>query len=614
MVRSRWIKTVLATLVSTGLVWGQQAVPTSPPKDDPTGRIITVSESGRPGQKCRVVKWWTDARGQRNLQVESLVNGEVMTIVETGAPVMMSAPADAAAEKPRSIGTLIFHWGKDRHPPAGTPVPPEVVMAGPAQKTMPVTTIVETQPEKKPGFLGRMFHHDAPPTVVTSAETKTTVMEPAKTPDKKVASAVEPAKTGDWRQSWGKTETKPDDKTQTAKATTSEPKKTESRKVEDYVNTSAEKKKPVEAKTTSLPKADTTKPDPLAEPGKFSRLPDDLKPAAKAEAPKKRELPALPPTSPPAPVTQIVSLPPSPPAATMTAPAPATTLPPVTEMTPPVRQTGAGGVPLGARSVVDSGAAQYMPVPVVTMPLQRPPTPIMATPPQPPRIAPRMVCNAPECDGGRPVVNAFTPSESIPPPPYSPLASLTSNAFSSNHGIPPNTSAPPMPVAGVFGPPPQPPLAPQLAMTPAVPPFNPYGPSVQMAMRPPAGSQNTGVAQVGYQTGAQPMPTATAAGAPQMIATLRDALYPSQRESAAEKLSGYDWKTNEAAVQALLQAAREDPAPTVRASCVHALARMKAATLPVVSAIRALKNDADARVRHEAEEALSVLAAGLSSK
>jgi len=41
MVRSRWIKAVMASVVSTGLAWGQSAGPSSSPApDDPTGRII----------------------------------------------------------------------------------------------------------------------------------------------------------------------------------------------------------------------------------------------------------------------------------------------------------------------------------------------------------------------------------------------------------------------------------------------------------------------------------------------------------------------------------------------------------------------------------------------
>jgi len=58
---------------------------------------------------------------------------------------------------------------------------------------------------------------------------------------------------------------------------------------------------------------------------------------------------------------------------------------------------------------------------------------------------------------------------------------------------------------------------------------------------------------------------------------------------------------------------REDPAATVRASCVNALAKMKANTFPVVSAIQAAKNDGDARVRTAAEEAMTVLAPGTSA-
>ena len=48
----------------------------------------------------------------------------------------------------------------------------------------------------------------------------------------------------------------------------------------------------------------------------------------------------------------------------------------------------------------------------------------------------------------------------------------------------------------------------------------------------------------------------------------------------------------------------------MRAGCVRCLARMKAATPAVVATVQALKADADPRVQHEADCALTVLAPG----
>jgi HEAT repeat protein len=60
-------------------------------------------------------------------------------------------------------------------------------------------------------------------------------------------------------------------------------------------------------------------------------------------------------------------------------------------------------------------------------------------------------------------------------------------------------------------------------------------------------------------------------------------------------------------VESLTKSARDDPAATVRAACVHALAHMKVNTPDVTALMQGLKNDRDARVRHEAEQALDAL-------
>src|SRR5262249_47893682 len=55
---------------------------------------------------------------------------------------------------------------------------------------------------------------------------------------------------------------------------------------------------------------------------------------------------------------------------------------------------------------------------------------------------------------------------------------------------------------------------------------------------------------------------------PQLLFKLRESLYPSQRELAADQLARLDWKTQPQIVSALLLGAREDQAATVRAGCV----------------------------------------------
>jgi hypothetical protein len=85
---------------------------------------------------------------------------------------------------------------------------------------------------------------------------------------------------------------------------------------------------------------------------------------------------------------------------------------------------------------------------------------------------------------------------------------------------------------------------------------------------------------------------------------LRDSLYPSQREWAAEILSSLDGNFRPQVLQALLMAAGQDAAATVRAGCVRCLARMNANTPPVLEGLRALRTDNDPRVRQEVDLAL----------
>jgi hypothetical protein len=90
---------------------------------------------------------------------------------------------------------------------------------------------------------------------------------------------------------------------------------------------------------------------------------------------------------------------------------------------------------------------------------------------------------------------------------------------------------------------------------------------------------------------------------PQLLMTLKDSLMPSERETAAERLSEQNWRTQPQVVQYLMKSAKDDPAATVRAACVHALTQMKPESRDVVALMQQLKSDRDPRVRHEAEEA-----------
>ena len=104
-----------------------------------------------------------------------------------------------------------------------------------------------------------------------------------------------------------------------------------------------------------------------------------------------------------------------------------------------------------------------------------------------------------------------------------------------------------------------------------------------------------------------PSEPAAPGSVPQMVTTLKDSLYPSQREWAAEQLSQSNGRGDPQVVQTLTTCAKEDPAASVRTACVHALAQMKVNTTEVTAVVQELKNDRDPRVRQEAEEALNTL-------
>jgi hypothetical protein len=93
----------------------------------------------------------------------------------------------------------------------------------------------------------------------------------------------------------------------------------------------------------------------------------------------------------------------------------------------------------------------------------------------------------------------------------------------------------------------------------------------------------------------------------QMLALLKESMYPEQREWAAENMSSFDWRLSPEIVDGLLACARKDSVAAVRVACIRCLVKMSAGTAPVVAALESLKSDSDPRVRTEAEQALSTL-------
>ena len=89
------------------------------------------------------------------------------------------------------------------------------------------------------------------------------------------------------------------------------------------------------------------------------------------------------------------------------------------------------------------------------------------------------------------------------------------------------------------------------------------------------------------------------------VRQLRESLLPSEREQAIDTLSSSDLRGNKDATSALLTAAFRDPAITVRLSAIRTLAAKLGGSPQIIGALRALKEDGDARIRAEAESALN---------
>jgi hypothetical protein len=379
-----------------------------------------------------------------------------------------------------------------------------------------------------------------------------------------VTTPTAPAKSSDWRRSWGKSS----DFSAPAAAST------------------ASAIKPG-AVATPLPQATVTKADPLTTPNKYTQLPPKFSvPAATLD----QSGPALPKddkNKAGANVTSsVITLP-----AAIIQPAAQTTV--VNTPVQPFAQTGPAFAPL--EPVVQSSPPPnmtYVPVRVATMPdLNQTPSPLTTRVPQAPQpIVQRPVFAPTEPKrpwGTEPVTgvpgmaNAFT---STPSPE---MMVENTNAFGNGdaNGQPPMT-----PNAGGLN---LPNMAPRSTIVQGMPGSS--APGLATA------SSHSGPVQTGYRMPAN----VQAAGVAQMLGILKDSLYPSQREYAAECLSSVDCRTNPQVAESMLTAARQDPAASVRAGCVRCLAKMNIDSTVMMNTLQALRMDTDARVRQEVEAALA---------
>jgi hypothetical protein len=304
----------------------------------------------------------------------------------------------------------------------------------------------------------------------------------------------------------------------------------------------------------------------------------------------------------------------------------------------------AGKLPPGAQSVLAASNGldlprQYVPVPIVTVPQVAPPqsAPVPQFP-QAPAKAPEVFINAWSSN------DANKPAAPAPPP-----SALSPNAFTPTDAgkaaapgmtpagqqqarVAPGYPAPPQ---GMPAYPPAYPTAgyphPYYGMAPGVPsgivptsyrgplPPNPYpgqGPAALPSGYPyPAAGPAMPYANPAMDRPGLPVAYPAAAGASpetvqQMVGILRTSLYPSQREWSAGYLAGLDWRVHPQVLPALVAAAKDDPAPTVRAACALCLGRMSVNPELVGSTLQGLKSDPDAAVRQAAERTLTRLMPG----
>jgi hypothetical protein len=445
---------------------------------------------------------------------------------------------------------------------------------------------------------------------------KTTVASAAAT-----KTVVEPAQPKDWRESWGKVD---GDKTpassdsnvknvtnkakETVPAKPAETQTTKSTPPRPVTQTAAKVEMPKPTKIPDLPRASSSPTDPLKDPGSFSRKPEI--PAAKTEAPSSPSSPVIV-TNSKTPATAVVSSTKVETPKKLDAPAPKTTgmpaasQPVATQVTDKNRQ-----IPLGTASVMAASDAQLLP-------------PSMAMP-----VSGTQVSQGQESQSFFRRLFAGSSRATSLTPPVTSLPADVANAFSTPMpanpgpmvpgtmqpiGVPANGQAPMMANAFATPMPMMPgPMAPGMVppgmMMVAAPQSN--VPFIPMAVPPSRTAQNVPPAPVKNPTPVASQPVMAVPDVPQALVILRDSGYPSQREWAAEKLASCKWQTQPQVLEALLKALRDDPAASVRAACIRSLAKMEANTVPVIAALKALKDHSDANIRYEAEQALLSLAPG----
>lgn len=613
VVQSRWKKRLIAGLALAGLTCGTA---TSLPRPrlaaaENADRIVTVADHGKPGQKCRVLRSWRTQDGDQAYEVQSLETAEFMTVVESGPPTTLPGPRPGTRVQVRS--TKIYHWGRHDSPPPGAPVPPgagETSSARsrpePSRTVSPPPRVATAGQQSRPSRERPMPEVDdddpvtTPPRVqpVDPVLTKLTEIEqrlrdienrppvvlqppPPPPPPVPIQEPVPP----------------PPSPTPGRAAIINLPDRPLLPVDHGPVPTPLVTQRP-------LPPTPSYPAMPNVQTPQWQPVPDPVQsqPVIRVEDRQPRVIVPLQPPAPMPPETPIIMPTPVqvPPLPEPTPPSPA-----IIEIKPPVmEQPVVRSTPVEAPAPVVLPSVPEMP-PVIEQPrtaptpepLPRVETPVtlprVETPPAPPKIETPVAPPQVETPPAPPAIEEPPAPPKVETPPTPPrVETPVAPPKVEMPATPPRIEEPPAPPK-VEIPAPTPMPAPMPMEPPVVPP-------TIVQPTPPMPEPPTPLIET--PTPAAPMPPAIdAATVERHLTGLRDRMLPSERERAAEALLGVDLKQHPNVIQALVTAAKTDPAATVRVCCLRALVKLNANTPSVLSLVDELEKDRDIRVSSEAQ-------------
>jgi len=572
-IRAMWLSAALAALSGGQALVAQTA---SPAASGSKERFVTLELDGGKPTRCRVIQSWNDAEGSRCLQVQATASGDRMTVVQK-----------------YSSGNLtevqVYPWNKSVSSPLGVPVPPSTIQQASATappKQLPSVDEGKAVPEAKSAPATGTKGDSGKGTKGSSGQGDTGTKGAGNgDPDSGTKGAgMKGAGKGDPDSGTKGAGTKgagngdPDSGTKGAgmKGDPDNGTKGSSGKGVAVVPSSSSpagkpgdwrqswgKSEPIAPDAAAmsvkpLPMASRTKPDPLPTVIEAAQSQIAKREAAAERIAKENQ-------------KKVVGTETS---RTMTK-----------RPNGFLANMGSGGVRFPRAGMGSVAAAGVDP----TMLEGFQPPAFSPVPEGMPSVPPGVALSAPQFNG--PAVRP------IPPRPYTPdkgLGAGMANAFT--------VPTPLRPIPADFGMPQDQANAFAIAQEAGQgqPPqayVNPYQPAPAVAMVPQARPYQPSVAAV------IPAPTPVA-DVQAITSTLRDALLPSQREAAAMELANRSYASNPVVISSLVAALQTDPAATVRSSAARALARLGVTREEVVQALRQQRQDSDARVRLEVDNAI----------